>query len=105
MLAQRDEEADQGRRKRSLTPGVPELCTISSVRESFERHRPGRTLTCRESVAGQKPPSGRLRLVHGQAPDPWHWHGRAVKIDKPDDTNFVLGQTYFIKSVEDKGAK
>jgi adenosine/AMP kinase len=24
-----------------------------------------------------------------------------VKIDKPDDTNFVLGQTHFIKSVED----
>jgi adenosine/AMP kinase len=25
----------------------------------------------------------------------------AVKIDKPDDTNFILGQTHFIKSVED----
>jgi adenosine/AMP kinase len=24
-----------------------------------------------------------------------------VKIEKPDDTNFVLGQTHFIKSVED----
>jgi adenosine/AMP kinase len=24
-----------------------------------------------------------------------------VKIDKPDDTNFILGQTHFIKSVED----
>jgi adenosine/AMP kinase len=24
-----------------------------------------------------------------------------VKIDKSDDTNFVLGQTHFIKSVED----
>ena len=26
---------------------------------------------------------------------------KTVKIDKPDDTNFVLGQTHFIKSVED----
>lgn len=25
----------------------------------------------------------------------------SVKIDKPDDTNFVFGQTHFIKSVED----
>src|SRR5208337_379606 len=25
----------------------------------------------------------------------------SVKIDKPDDTNFILGQTHFIKSVED----
>jgi len=25
----------------------------------------------------------------------------SVKIDKPDDTNFILGQTQFIKSVED----
>jgi adenosine/AMP kinase len=25
----------------------------------------------------------------------------AVKIDKPDDINFILGQTHFIKSVED----
>ena len=25
----------------------------------------------------------------------------SVRIDKPDDTNFVLGQTHFIKSVED----
>lgn len=25
----------------------------------------------------------------------------AVKIEKPDDTNFILGQTHFIKSVED----
>jgi adenosine/AMP kinase len=24
-----------------------------------------------------------------------------VKVEKPDDTNFVLGQTHFIKSVED----
>ena len=24
-----------------------------------------------------------------------------VKIDMPDDTNFILGQTHFIKSVED----
>jgi adenosine/AMP kinase len=24
-----------------------------------------------------------------------------VKIDKPDDTNLILGQTHFIKSVED----
>jgi len=24
-----------------------------------------------------------------------------VKIDKADDTNFILGQTHFIKSVED----
>ena len=24
-----------------------------------------------------------------------------VKIDKPDETNFILGQTHFIKSVED----
>ena len=24
-----------------------------------------------------------------------------LKIDKPDDTNFILGQTHFIKSVED----
>ncbi|HZZ81548.1 MAG TPA: adenosine-specific kinase [Gemmataceae bacterium] len=24
-----------------------------------------------------------------------------VRIDKPDDTNFILGQTHFIKSVED----
>ena len=26
---------------------------------------------------------------------------KTVKIDKPDDINFVLGQTHFIKSVED----
>jgi adenosine/AMP kinase len=26
---------------------------------------------------------------------------KAVKIDKPDDTTFVLGQTHFIKSAED----
>src|SRR5271166_115501 len=26
---------------------------------------------------------------------------QTVKIDKPDDTNFILGQTHFIKSVED----
>jgi hypothetical protein len=26
---------------------------------------------------------------------------KAVKIEKPDDTNFILGQTHFIKSVED----
>ncbi len=26
---------------------------------------------------------------------------KTVKIDKPDDTNFILGQTHFIKSVED----
>jgi adenosine/AMP kinase len=26
---------------------------------------------------------------------------KTVKIEKPDDTNFVLGQTHFIKSVED----
>jgi adenosine/AMP kinase len=25
---------------------------------------------------------------------------KTVKIDKPDDTNFILGQTHFIKSVE-----
>ena len=25
----------------------------------------------------------------------------SVKIEKPDDTNFILGQTHFIKSVED----
>jgi len=25
----------------------------------------------------------------------------AVKIDKPEDTNFILGQTHFIKTVED----
>jgi adenosine/AMP kinase len=25
----------------------------------------------------------------------------AVKVEKPDDTNFILGQTHFIKSVED----
>ncbi len=24
-----------------------------------------------------------------------------VKIEKPDDTNFILGQSHFIKSVED----
>jgi uncharacterized protein len=24
-----------------------------------------------------------------------------MKIEKPDDTNFILGQTHFIKSVED----
>jgi adenosine/AMP kinase len=30
---------------------------------------------------------------------------KTVKIDKPDDTNFVLGQTHFIKSVEDIQAK
>src|SRR5208337_4387020 len=24
-----------------------------------------------------------------------------VKVEKPDDTNFILGQTHFIKSVED----
>src|SRR6476620_8035826 len=24
-----------------------------------------------------------------------------VKIEKPDDTNFILGQTHFIKTVED----
>lgn len=26
----------------------------------------------------------------------------SVKIDKTDDTNFILGQTHFIKSVEDR---
>jgi len=26
---------------------------------------------------------------------------KVVEIDKPDDTNFILGQTHFIKSVED----
>lgn len=26
---------------------------------------------------------------------------KTVKIDKPDDTNFILGQTHFIKTVED----
>ena len=26
---------------------------------------------------------------------------KIVKIEKPDDTNFILGQTHFIKSVED----
>jgi len=26
---------------------------------------------------------------------------KTVKIEKPDDTNFILGQTHFIKSVED----
>ncbi|HQN19210.1 MAG TPA: adenosine-specific kinase [Syntrophobacteraceae bacterium] len=26
---------------------------------------------------------------------------RTVRIDKPDDTNFIFGQTHFIKSVED----
>jgi len=26
-----------------------------------------------------------------------------LKIDKPDATNFILGQTHFIKSVEDIG--
>jgi adenosine/AMP kinase len=26
---------------------------------------------------------------------------KTVKVEKPDDTNFVLGQTHFIKSVED----
>jgi hypothetical protein len=26
---------------------------------------------------------------------------KSVKIEKPDDTNFILGQTHFIKSVED----
>jgi uncharacterized protein len=26
---------------------------------------------------------------------------KTVKIDKPDDSNFILGQTHFIKSVED----
>jgi adenosine/AMP kinase len=25
-----------------------------------------------------------------------------VTIDRPDDTNFVLGRTHFIKSVEDR---
>ena len=24
-----------------------------------------------------------------------------VKVEKPDDTNFILGQSHFIKSVED----
>lgn len=26
---------------------------------------------------------------------------KTAKIEKPDDTNFILGQTHFIKSVED----
>jgi adenosine/AMP kinase len=26
---------------------------------------------------------------------------KTVKVEKPDDTNFILGQTHFIKSVED----
>ena len=26
---------------------------------------------------------------------------KTVKIEKPDATNFILGQTHFIKSVED----
>jgi len=26
---------------------------------------------------------------------------KTFKIEKPDDTNFILGQTHFIKSVED----
>lgn len=26
---------------------------------------------------------------------------KTVKIEKPEDTNFILGQTHFIKSVED----
>jgi adenosine/AMP kinase len=26
---------------------------------------------------------------------------KTVKIEKPDDTNFILGQTHFIKSAED----
>ena len=26
---------------------------------------------------------------------------KTVKIEKPDDTNIILGQTHFIKSVED----
>jgi len=26
---------------------------------------------------------------------------KAVKIDKPDDLNFILGQSHFIKTVED----
>src|SRR5450759_2346214 len=26
---------------------------------------------------------------------------KTVKIEKPDDSNFILGQTHFIKSVED----
>lgn len=26
---------------------------------------------------------------------------KTIKIEKPDDTNFILGQTHFIKSVED----
>jgi adenosine/AMP kinase len=26
---------------------------------------------------------------------------KTVKIEKPDDTNFILGQTHFIKTVED----
>ena len=26
---------------------------------------------------------------------------KTVKIEKPEDTNFVLGQTHFIKSFED----
>jgi adenosine/AMP kinase len=28
-------------------------------------------------------------------------HLTAIRIDKPDATNFILGQTHFIKSVED----
>lgn len=30
---------------------------------------------------------------------------KTVKIEKPDDTNFVLGQTHFIKSVEDSHSR
>jgi adenosine/AMP kinase len=26
---------------------------------------------------------------------------KTVRVEKPDDTNFLLGQTHFIKSVED----
>ena len=26
---------------------------------------------------------------------------KTVKIEKPDDTNFILGQTHFIKTVDD----
>jgi adenosine/AMP kinase len=28
---------------------------------------------------------------------------KTVKIEMPDDTNFILSQTHFIKSVEDNG--
>src|SRR5262249_46237092 len=69
---------------------------------SAERSAPAVALSRTEADDQTRParPDRRGRGGHGRCPQE-RMDLRAIRIDKPDDLNFVLGQSHFIKTVED----